>query len=379
MAQTFDIRFARSAGLAGLFEAPANTFRWKGAGRLSIDASGISIAMQRGLLTFFARTQSRRIATNNVTHVYREGNALRLEFSTRESTRAVLPFWVSDRDAAARIVTLLPTQRSVEVEDSDGPTRKYRIDRKLVAVLVVGAVMLGAVALTLSRYLAEDLAAPHAEEAQPFAPPEFQDSTAVPEASVALTEVGPPTPESRTPATHAVSEYRGTRHLDPAQTPAPSKEARTESVATNAEAQDGAAEYSSARAEHTAAAATVAVAHGKTARDIAIEQLSLFRAESNILYGEYLYAIDSLAYERLEAIEARWLLVTSRIVNTREFASGEFYALREMELAISRSWRDYLRIHAASLRRGNSRMDELSAAHFAFAVGLETQLSGFAP
>ena len=38
MAQTFDIRFAKSAGLAGLFEAPANEYRWKGAGRLSIDA-----------------------------------------------------------------------------------------------------------------------------------------------------------------------------------------------------------------------------------------------------------------------------------------------------------------------------------------------------
>ena len=34
MAHTFDIRFARSEGLAALFEAPANRLRWKGAGRL---------------------------------------------------------------------------------------------------------------------------------------------------------------------------------------------------------------------------------------------------------------------------------------------------------------------------------------------------------
>ena len=48
MAHTFDIRFARTEGMAALFEAPANRFRWKGAGKLSIDAEGISIAVKRG-------------------------------------------------------------------------------------------------------------------------------------------------------------------------------------------------------------------------------------------------------------------------------------------------------------------------------------------
>ena len=107
MAQTFDIRFAKSAGLAGLFEAPANEYRWKGAGRLSIDPTGISIAVRRGLLTLFARATTRRIPTHNLIEVYREGNALRLEFSTQESARTVLPIWVGDRDAAAQIVTLV--------------------------------------------------------------------------------------------------------------------------------------------------------------------------------------------------------------------------------------------------------------------------------
>ena len=155
MAQTFDIRFAKSAGLAGLFEAPANEYRWKGAGRLSIDATGVSIAVRRGLLTLFARATTRRIPTNSLIGVYREGNALRLEFSTRESARAVLPIWVGNRDAAAQIVTLLPTQRSVELEDGDPePTRRYRFDRKLVAFLLIGAVALAVGALTLQRYFA---------------------------------------------------------------------------------------------------------------------------------------------------------------------------------------------------------------------------------
>ena len=46
MAHTFDIRFARSAGLAALLEAPENAFRWKGAGLLRIDAQGISFSRQ---------------------------------------------------------------------------------------------------------------------------------------------------------------------------------------------------------------------------------------------------------------------------------------------------------------------------------------------
>src|SRR5688572_32865876 len=82
MAHTFEIRFARSAGLAGLFEAPGNSFRWKGAGRLSIDAQGISIAVKRGLTNLLSRRRSHRIAAAELTEVYREGDALRLEFGS---------------------------------------------------------------------------------------------------------------------------------------------------------------------------------------------------------------------------------------------------------------------------------------------------------
>ena len=48
MAQTFDIRFARSAGLAAMLEVPENAFRWKGGGLLRIDAHGISMASSAG-------------------------------------------------------------------------------------------------------------------------------------------------------------------------------------------------------------------------------------------------------------------------------------------------------------------------------------------
>ncbi len=376
MAQTFDIRFARSAGLAGLFEAPANEFRWKGAGRLSIDASGISIAVRRGLLTLFARAQSRRIAANSLIEVYREGNALRLEFSTRESPRNVLPIWVGDRDAAAQIVTLLPTQRSVELEDSAGSPRGYRFDRKLVALLL-GVLAIAVGVLLLPRYLAEDVAVPAEEVALAT-----QDSTADSSESVPLSEIGPPTPATTARSAQAGRENRAPAYFDPATIPAPSMYRPVETVApVSVEEEESATARESSRVwtERAAANRIVPGVPAKSAREIALEQLSLFRAESNVLRGEYLYARDSPDFERLEAIEARWLLVTSRIVNTSEFAGGEFYALRETELAISRNWRDYLRIHAEGLRTNDRRLIKLAAAHLAFAEDVEAQLSAFAP
>ena len=320
MAQTFDIRFAKSAGLAGLFEAPANEYRWKGAGRLSIDATGVSIAVRRGLLTLFARATTRRIPTNNLIGVYREGNALRLEFSTRESARAVLPIWVGDRDAAAQIVTLLPTQSSVELEDGDPePTRRYRFDRKLVAFLLIGAVAIGVGALTLQRYFAPDRAATLVEADAQSAPPAAPDSTMAPPLQAAtpipVPAIGEPDPD-----------------ISPIYLRNP----------------------------------------------IARRELQRFQAERTSLRAEYSSIRINPTAEDLEALEARWRDVTSRIYDTADFEGVEFVTQREVELAVSRSWTYYLSIHAAGLRAADPRLIELAAAHLAFTEAVELRLSQFA-
>lgn len=146
---TFDIRFARSAGLAGLFEAPANRRRWKGAGKLSIHADGISIAMKRGLLTLFGR-HLHRIPARELTEVYREGEALRLELGSADS-REVLPIWANSSEAAAQIVKLLPTRQTVELEHSISSARAYRLDVRFFAVVAIGVVVVAALALVLAR------------------------------------------------------------------------------------------------------------------------------------------------------------------------------------------------------------------------------------
>lgn len=99
MAHTFDIRLANGAGL------------------LSIDAQGVSIAVKRSLVSLLARHRSQRIPAEDIREVFREGEVLRVEFATRENARASLPFRARDRATAAQIVQLLPTSRTIEVED----------------------------------------------------------------------------------------------------------------------------------------------------------------------------------------------------------------------------------------------------------------------
>jgi hypothetical protein len=158
MTHTFVIRFGRSAGLAGLLEAPANSFRWKGSGSLSIDAQGLSIAAKRGILSLFARHRSQRIPASSITDVYREGEALRVEFATEANARTTLPFWAPDRETAAQIVQLLPTTRTFELEhgpDADEP-RGRKVARRIplmMAAAVVLIVTLGALFINYQRPL----------------------------------------------------------------------------------------------------------------------------------------------------------------------------------------------------------------------------------
>jgi len=267
----------------------------------------------------FARATTRRIPTNDLIEVYREGNALRLEFSTQESSRTVLPIWVSDRDAAAEIVTLLPTQRSVELDGGDpGSARKYRFDRSLVALLLIGVVAFGAGALTLQRFFAADRAAPRVEI---NVLPATKPAQAAPETSA---QVGMP---ATTAAAGVDPSIPPTYLLNP-------------------------------------------IARGEFER---------FQAESSALRADYSSIRAHPIAEDLEALEARWREVISRIYNAENFEGIEFVAQRELEIAISRSWRYYLSIHAAGLRAGDARLIALAAAHLAFTETLEAQLSQYAP
>jgi hypothetical protein len=292
----------------------------------------------------------------------------------------VLPFWVKDRDAAAQIVTLLPTHRSIELDHAASSARRYRLDRRLVTVLLACVVATGAFVLMLQRHLDAERAIPGVEApARTATPDAMPDTAAASLDSAGLAEVGPPTPASAAGTAQDASGYRVPANLDLARIPAPSMDESGEADALAPEESVSAVrESSQERAASAAVAQTRLGTTAKSAYEIAGEQLALFRAESSVLYADYLNARDSLAYERLEQIEARWLSVTSRIVNTQEFAGSEFYALRELEIAVSQNWRDHLRILAAALRAGGDpRLMRLADEHLEFARQVEAQLSRY--
>ena len=139
MAHTFDIRFERSGGLGALLAPPENSFRWKGAGKLRIDPTGISFAVKRGLLTLFPLT--RRVPAGHIREVYREGEALHLTFTTADRAQARVSCWAADASTAAEIVQLLPTRRTVELEHTTDRLagERPRYDRRVLAILCVVA------------------------------------------------------------------------------------------------------------------------------------------------------------------------------------------------------------------------------------------------
>ena len=372
MAQTFDIRFARSAGLAGFLEAPANVYRWKGDGSLSIDAQGISIAVQRGLLTLFARQRSRRIAANNLLEIYREGDALRLEFSTPESARTVLPFWVRDSNAGAEIVRLLPTQHSVELDESPGSTRRYRLDRQLAVLLLVSVAALGFGALTLQKYFAPSAPAAGEGRSNLGVETSVQESTVAQNASpsAATPRVAARAAAPRTPAAPGTFLTTQRVELDP---PAlPTRPASRSDVATPAVV--GTPDVEASRPVIVSRASrdgVIPIVPGDPAYEVARRQLDLFLAASEALRADY------LSGEPLASLERRWWTVTSRIYNSQELDVPALRGLIEIELAVSRSWRLVLTSHAAGLRVNDPGLVDFAIAEREFAEMLEARAREF--
>jgi hypothetical protein len=300
MAQTFDIRFARSAGLAGLFEAPANSFRWKGAGKLSIDPQGISIAEQRGLLTLFSK-RSRRVAADELTQVYREGDALRLEFGS-DDKREILPIWATGNAAAAEIVKLLPTIRTVELEHATQAPRNFRVDRRTVAWLAfTAALVVGA--LVVSRQIAQSAHAP-----------ETAVTAAVP-VEVSAQQAANPAAEST-----AALPIGGI------------------------ESQEGIEPFQPGTAEH----------------GVAARQQEIFELELATLRARYFELRGHTNADALERLEPAWWAVTFRIDTSEEMSGPAFLGFREAQLAVISSWRAVLALHAAGLRLNDERFIVLS-------------------
>ena len=315
MAQTFDIRFARSVGLTALLEVPLNRFRWKGGGHLRIDAKGISIGVKRGILALFGAGHTQRISNENLRAVYREGEALRVEYDTAESKRIVLPFWAGDSGTAAQIVRLLPTNQTVEIEHStEAPgARKPRADRRVL--LTIGVTLAAGIAAlwTTSLRTTPPVEGAGAQQVEKPLPPPVA-GTAPPSSAAAMAPPG---------------------------------------AAMPVEAFDSIPEVTSSEV------AVIPIARGTLSHDIAVRELAAFERDAASLESDYRLAHKQLMTgemspddfaERLEEFEMRWWKVTFRIYDSKQLEDPALLELRRVMLGAARRWRNFLSEYAEGLR-----------------------------
>lgn len=403
MAQTFDIRFARSAGLAAMLEAPSNSFHWTGNGSLSIDAQGISVAVKRSLMSLLAGNRTRRIPAADLKEVFREGEALRVEFATNNTARASLRFWANDRDTAAHIVRLLPTSRTVELEES-AAVGGYRFNRRIAAALGLAlAVIAGAIAtisldhprLTTGTGVTGGGAS--SSEAAAFEPGPVQEPLLAADAA-ATQSADEPAARGALPADYAPAEITGasgtttrdaatrdiTSTLDrmpsPTATGLADPEPPLSSTASQLSRDVPAITPPLLPAEPAVTDPSVTpIPRGTPSFNRALRQLALFGSESDDLLGEYdddlnrfrAGQIGQLAFlMRLATLEQRWLGVTYRIQEAEDFTDPLLVDLRATLLACARERRYFL----TSFSKGTATRDQQSLKsaleHQALAVDL---------
>jgi hypothetical protein len=323
---TFDIRFDRAAGFAALLAEPANHFRWRGRGVLCVDPSGISVSAGRSLGSLLRR-RARRIPAADIKEVYREGEALRLEFATPGSRRAVLPFWAKDHETATRIVSVLPTTRTIEVEGKTPPASRRRRRGPNIAVLF-GLLGLAAGALLVIGLRRET--APVAADLSPSIP-----EIVVPPAQMSATPAAPPAEEDADWVTE-VGELSAAR-IDPSIVAL--------SVTVSPRYQDSIRPLTKGSPEHA----------------FARQQLAMFMADTEAIAAAFLsdqrdWSRRLISREdfvaRLEANEFAWWDVTFRILDDRQFQQHRGLAeFRRLLLTAARMSRLHLTLFAQGVRK----------------------------
>lgn len=358
MARTFDIRFARSDGIAALLETPANTFRWRGDGSLRIDGGRLDIQQKRGIHTLLTRHTHFRLDAADLREVAREGDALRIEFGVPGAPRGVLPFWVRNRAEAAEIVRLMPTDRTVEsdepVDDPAPPRRRHPLGLLIGVALV--SLIIGVVGTSiLGNGRSDDMLVRSQESASSQAA-----GSMVPEAG----EV--PTLEWRaiTVPTSPLDE--------PARTlPVGRSSTSNSTSAVSADVQLREAEAmrvessSSALATGDAAAMTPA----QTAYVDTESEPRRFMREALALRSAYIYGQTSPG-----ALENGWWELSVRLYNSPAFDARPRSFLVDAELGLSLNWRASLANYQAALDSGNRERIEAARADLARADELTDEI-----
>jgi hypothetical protein len=369
MARTFDIRF----------DAAANSFGWRGGGRLSVDTQGLSFALKRGIASLLARRRSQRIPADRIIEVYREGDALRVEFATDDNPRAVLPFWARNREAAVQIVQLLPTSRTIEIEDGGDETRARKVARRTPLMLVATMVLVIASGALFTAYQRPVVVGPPEVVAAPASKtetaPAMESPTvgAEPGSSAAVAPAPKSVPLSdrfTTPDEARKLAMLAEDPIDWTSAPPSSRRAVVEAAARDARMArlgltgdaevDGFVpmELPEINVPLTVVPIKQTTLDYATARDL----LNAFEAEAGTLTESYRrereafdkQVLDIRTFaDRLDALEPRWRKVSDTTLQNRRFNYLSLTSLRATLLTVVIQQRVFLTGYAAGLRAGD--------------------------
>jgi hypothetical protein len=359
MAHNFEIRFARSAGLAGLWEAPANPFRWKGRGRISIDAKGVIIHARRNLTSWLQKPEARCIDAANLTEVYREGAALRVEFANEAGAREILPFWAADPKVAADIVRVMPTLRTVEFEHAvSGTASPFEWDRRVLVLLIA---VMGGMAL-LARLL--------------WTP--------------AGTSPVTPTTAEKTDATERVSPGSTIEVEAPAtETVAPTPDVEANEPVLEPELQSVPLTLTPPKLPVRVEVHVDPIARGTAAYQAARHALEKFDAAAAALRTDYraqqaLFQSNALTTDQFSdylrsSLEMRWWNLTFEILANDALTTDQLLDFRATLLGCARHWRGFLDGYAEGLLRRDHVMIAESFDRMSIAEELQSRARRFAP
>ncbi len=394
MAQSFDIRFAKSGGIAALFEAAENSFGWRGDGRLSIDAQGMSFALKRGIASLLAhpRPRSQRIRAESIKDVYREGESVRIEFTTDENPRAILPFWTRDRDTAAQIVQLLPTSRTIELENGADQVRERKMAPRTPLMLALAMVLVVASGALFIRSLHPVIVAPPMVATTPRLPNETMYPAEVPDPVLTSSVAVAPRPVHESDRFTTPDEARKLAMLaeDPVDwtaSPPSSARAVAEAAARDARmALVGVTEDAEVDGfvpmeipEIDVPLTVVPIKQTSLAYATARDLLDAFEAEARTLTESYRREREAFDKEtldfrtfadRLDALEPRWRRASDTTLQNRAYHDLSLTSLRATLLTVVIEQRVFLTGYAAGLRAGDQDRIERAFKDLARAEGM---------
>ena len=278
-----------------------------------------------------------------------------VEFQSGKSARVVLPFWVDDRETAEKIVRLLPTSQTVEIEHSTDVTHsgKPRADWRML--LTFGVMLVALMAGSWALYDRTQL--PVATVQVPVSDPVAADapfgSVSMPDATASLVE---------SPASPTVETVPAGTVASPADADAASSDSSAaipDFLAPPSVELRAPGPLPLPRDYIRSEDFVIRITPDTAAYYVAKTQLAAFEQQANQLEARWdalrdQFSASAITPEefaaKLDDLEMHWWDVTFRLFDNEALADTALLDLRATMLSVSRYWRSFLGGYATGLR-----------------------------